>query len=287
MTIYEQIQNAIDHIENNLGNPIRELDAAGVAAMSVRSFRHYFWMVTGFSYKEYVIKRRLGVSARSLLATDDQVLEIALDNGYESHEAFSRAFRKEFHVSPREYRRTRQSLDILEKPILYKEMYMGIVIKEFPGLRTVMFTAYHPDAEMEAKKELEKWMAGHPVKGMPRRIFGHNVGPDGGMACGPECKGYRYFVCLDDEEAVDGAEKEAGGGGRAETIEPGRFAVTGIEGSITEDPQGLFIQEGWMNLNRMMEEKGYRMKRNGRWYEEELEPRVHGNLRLDLYVELE
>ncbi len=44
MTIYEQIQNALDRIETTLDSTRRD-EAAREAGMSVRSFQHYFWAV--------------------------------------------------------------------------------------------------------------------------------------------------------------------------------------------------------------------------------------------------
>jgi hypothetical protein len=38
---------------------------------------------------------------------------------------------------------------------------------------------------------------------------------------------------------------------------------------------------------KMIDEKGYKVKRRGRCFEEELEPSKPGNLRLDLYLEIE
>jgi AraC-like DNA-binding protein len=44
-------------------------------------------------------------AAHRLLATDDEVLEVALDAGYGSHEAFTRAFRRAFGEAPSAWRR--------------------------------------------------------------------------------------------------------------------------------------------------------------------------------------
>ncbi len=44
---------------------------------------------------------------------------------------------------------------------------------------------------------------------------------------------------------------------------------------------------GWKGLSDMIKEKGYKTKSDPRWFEEELEPQVPGNLRLDLYIEIE
>jgi AraC family transcriptional regulator len=55
---------------------------------------------------EYVRERRLAESAEALAKTDEKITDIAHKYQYGSEEAFSRAFRKVFGSSPRDYRNT-------------------------------------------------------------------------------------------------------------------------------------------------------------------------------------
>lgn len=55
--------------------------------------------------REYVRKVILTDTVKELLETDDNILDIALNSGYETHEGFTRAFRRQFHISPDEYRK--------------------------------------------------------------------------------------------------------------------------------------------------------------------------------------
>jgi len=55
----------------------------------------------------YVGRWRLQLGARLLETTDDSVLQIALNVGYESEAAFNRAFKREFDLPPARYRRGR------------------------------------------------------------------------------------------------------------------------------------------------------------------------------------
>lgn len=50
--------------------------------------------------REYVRKVILTDTAKELLTTDDNIIDIALNSGYETHEGFTRAFKKHFHTSP-------------------------------------------------------------------------------------------------------------------------------------------------------------------------------------------
>ncbi len=64
----------------------------------------------------YIKKRRLSNGARELLYTDRRIIDIAISHGFESSEAFSRAFKSVYHVSPIKYRQNRLELFISSKP---------------------------------------------------------------------------------------------------------------------------------------------------------------------------
>ena len=59
-----------------------------------------FAAATGFSVMRYVRARRLSKAARALAAGAPDILSLALDADYSSHEAFTRAFRDHFGVTP-------------------------------------------------------------------------------------------------------------------------------------------------------------------------------------------
>src|SRR5688500_16081533 len=71
---------------------------------------HAFGTATGMSVMRYVRARRLSAAARALAAGASDILSIALEAGYGSHEAFTRAFRDRFGQTP-ESVRARRSVD--------------------------------------------------------------------------------------------------------------------------------------------------------------------------------
>jgi AraC family transcriptional regulator len=92
-------------IERNLN---RELTLAGIAdgcEVSRYHLAHAFGSATGLSVMEYARGRRLTEAARALASGAPDILAIALETGYASHEAFSRAFRAQFDMTPEELRR--------------------------------------------------------------------------------------------------------------------------------------------------------------------------------------
>lgn len=84
------------------------LDELSVAAgISRCHFAHVFARATGQSAMRYMRGRRLSEAARVLANGSPDILTVALDFGYGSHEAFTRAFRDQFGVTPESVRAQR------------------------------------------------------------------------------------------------------------------------------------------------------------------------------------
>ncbi|WP_175830974.1 AraC family transcriptional regulator [Burkholderia cepacia] len=104
----------------------RELTLDRISAgcdMSRFGFSRLFSMNTGWPVMRYVRSRRLTRAARALAQGAPDILHVALDAGYGSHEAFTRAFRDLFGVTPEDVRarRTLDGLSLVE-PLRMKEL---------------------------------------------------------------------------------------------------------------------------------------------------------------------
>src|SRR6266700_2976443 len=81
---------------------------ARVAHFSPFHFHRIFRALGGEAVSEYVRRLRLEAAAFVLSSTDRPVTVVAFDAGYGTHEAFTRAFRQMFGVSPSQYRAGRR-----------------------------------------------------------------------------------------------------------------------------------------------------------------------------------
>ncbi len=99
-------QKALWYIESHLAAPLTLDDVAGVAGVSRFHLVRAFATATGFSVMRYVRARRLSKAAQALAAGAPDILSLALDADYSSHEAFTRAFRDHFGVTPEMVRAT-------------------------------------------------------------------------------------------------------------------------------------------------------------------------------------
>ncbi|TCO77920.1 AraC family transcriptional regulator [Marinisporobacter balticus] len=107
MNYYDQLEKAINFIEQNLCEDIKVEAVAGVAGYSYFHFHRIFEAVLGETVGNYIRLRRLTSAAYDIVYTDRRILDIALTYRFDSQEAFSRAFKKLYKVTPREYRKNR------------------------------------------------------------------------------------------------------------------------------------------------------------------------------------
>ncbi len=107
MNHYRQaVIRATDWIEAHLREPI-SLDAiARRVGFSLWHFHRIFAEMTGDSLGSYIRKRRLTAAADEIMRSPRiSLLDLALTYQFESHEAFTRAFRATFEITPSEFRR--------------------------------------------------------------------------------------------------------------------------------------------------------------------------------------
>ncbi len=93
-------QKALWFIESHLADALTLDEIAGVAGISRFHMVRAFAAATGLSVMRYVRARRLSEAARALAAGAPDILQLALDADYGSHEAFTRAFRDHFGMTP-------------------------------------------------------------------------------------------------------------------------------------------------------------------------------------------
>lgn len=99
------IQRALDYTEAHICDEIDYEAVAKQAYSSVFHFQRMFGMLCGFTLGDYIRMRRLSLAAEKLRLTDDKIIDIALEYGYDTPESFTRAFTRFHGISPTEARR--------------------------------------------------------------------------------------------------------------------------------------------------------------------------------------
>lgn len=113
MSYILSIQKALDYIEEHLHEDIILEEVAASASYSYYHFQRIFKAVLGCSLKHYIKSRRLTCAAYEIIQTNKRILEIALKYRFESHEAFTRAFKQQFSILPAHYRKRRPYINLV------------------------------------------------------------------------------------------------------------------------------------------------------------------------------
>lgn len=100
MDFSDNMNRAIDYIEEHLTEHIDYEELAAVALCSASVFQRIFPWLTGISLSEYIRKRRLTVAGLELQQTDVRITDLAIKYGYESVASFSRAFQAMHGIAP-------------------------------------------------------------------------------------------------------------------------------------------------------------------------------------------
>jgi AraC family transcriptional regulator len=103
------MNRAIAWIERHLTDEIDREDAAREASCSLFHFLRIFevtaGVTAGVTAADYARRRRLSLAAMELVASDARIIDVALRYGYDSPDAFAKAFRKQFGRMPSEARK--------------------------------------------------------------------------------------------------------------------------------------------------------------------------------------
>jgi AraC family transcriptional regulator len=102
---YEQaLLSTLLYIQTHLDEDLSLDVLAARVGFSAFHFHRLFREAIGEAVKEYVRRLRVERAAYRLKISEQTVLQIALDAGFKTHESFTRAFRRQFGITPSEFR---------------------------------------------------------------------------------------------------------------------------------------------------------------------------------------
>ncbi len=104
----ERILRTLVYIQAHLDDDLDLDDLARIACFSPYHFHRVFRGLVGEPVQEHVRRLRLERAAHRLKLQDQSVTDLAFEAGYDSHEAFTRAFHDMFGMPPSQYRAARQ-----------------------------------------------------------------------------------------------------------------------------------------------------------------------------------
>ena len=106
----KNIQRMIDEIDSCIKSKDDEVLTLQILARkfgySEYHFSRRFKELSGMRFRDYLRYRKLAFALKRIRDTKDGILQIALDYGFSSNEAFTRAFKKIYGLTPSAYRRS-------------------------------------------------------------------------------------------------------------------------------------------------------------------------------------
>lgn len=117
----QRINKVVDYINNHLDETLDLKTLANEAALSDFHFHRIFKALKGEAIGGYITRLRLEATARLLRYTALTIEEIAFNIGYETTASLSKAFKKQYGISPTEYR-TNKDTYIMKKEIINPDL---------------------------------------------------------------------------------------------------------------------------------------------------------------------
>lgn len=105
---HQLVQTLIDETDACIRK--RESDLLTLSALSRKlgfsedTLSRKFKEISGMHFRDYLRQRSLAFALKEVQDSKKRLLEIALDYGFSSHEAFSRSFKEAYGVTPSQYR---------------------------------------------------------------------------------------------------------------------------------------------------------------------------------------
>lgn len=100
----EAILSTLIHIQTHLESDLNLDMLADRVGFSAYHYHRIFREIIGEPVKEYIRRLRIERAAYRLKVSDETILHIAMDAGFKTHESFTRAFARQFRITPNEFR---------------------------------------------------------------------------------------------------------------------------------------------------------------------------------------
>lgn len=229
MNYQHQLSKVIEFIGKHLDEELTLTQLSDIACFSKYHFHRLFTAYTGLSLQQYIRWLRLKRAAHQLIVDKDRsIINIAIDAGFESHEAFSRAFKQTCGISPSEFRQE-SSWQAWEQPPyqlpVKKDMTMNVTIKNMNARRlAVLEHRGDPKFVGDSVNKLINWAKAQPINLKPKPGEAFGFGYDDPKITLPAEFRFDLAITIPEQLVLKGEVVE-------KRLPAGRYAVTMHKGS--------------------------------------------------------
>ncbi|MDR1541936.1 MAG: AraC family transcriptional regulator [Clostridiales bacterium] len=124
MDAFAQLNMAMQYIEEHLMEEIDAQELSRIAYCSEYHFRRMFSFLAGMPLGEYIRRRRLALAATVLKNSKEKIIDLTLRMGYNSPDAFAKAFQNMHGVSPSQARKNNVALKAFP-PMTFRLIIQG------------------------------------------------------------------------------------------------------------------------------------------------------------------
>lgn len=173
MNYYEQLNSVMDFIGQHIDEEISLERLSDLSGISKFHFHRLFAAFMGLPLHKYIRWLRLKRAAHQLIFDKDQsIITIAINAGFESHEAFSRIFKKLCGMSPQAYRKGSKLLYWDKSPYCLPkrgEKMMQVELRNINKIRLAAIEHYGDPEEMaHSVNRLIEWAKAQAVDLKPK-----------------------------------------------------------------------------------------------------------------------
>ena len=109
---YELMEQLLSEIEKHIMEPVTISELSSRFFISAVHLQRLFKFAFGIPLAGYIRSRKLAASVEKLLSTEYRIIDIANEYGFTHEQAYIRAFKKDYHTTPGELRRSRNVLKV-------------------------------------------------------------------------------------------------------------------------------------------------------------------------------
>jgi AraC family transcriptional regulator len=246
-----RMQRVLDYIDGHLDEDLDLETVSRIAAFSKFHFHRQFTATFELSVHRYVQLARMQRASKRLTATGaESVTEIAMDAGYDSPDAFARAFRQRFGQSPSAFRKSPDwapwlaafgPLEIARSKLMpTNHQHDEVTIREEAPIPVAILE--HRGDRATLGETIERFIRWRKAAGLsPETSPTFNIFRSERIPANPA--DYSMDLCVGTDRGIDPDDKVM----KAGVIPGGRCAVLRVNGaSHNLEPAALFLYRDWL-----------------------------------------